>query len=357
MKTINKIFTACGLLSCMSVSLPAVAEAGEGWIGLAGSELKRAVEADCRPTGYVTEALWENGVWEILRRTDSDAGGKGYIDRFSGLPLGFAPSLSEGPPEAVPVNVVDMSWWQPESGVQHGVVHDLYNIFLSQSETKVWKAAYPPGTVAEYQFANGLWSAGYGFIDGQRRMLWNPPAGYEGDVARVMMYMLTVYRDGLITFGGQGGAYASREYYPGISAGALRQLLAWHRADPVDEIEHRRNAEFAKWQGNINPFVEYPALAEFLWGEKCGLPFDGDGHSGSQGGSTSERVPLKPSYNLTDSKIHLYHPAVPDGAVWYVDGRLVSGSYIEPSDAGAGAHELRFEADGVIGKVLIEIRQ
>ena len=233
----------------------------------------------------------------------------------------------------------------------------MYNIFLSQSETKVWKAAYPPGTVAEYQFANGLWSVGYGFIDGQRRMLWNPPAGYEGDVARVMMYMLTVYRDGLITFGGQGGAYASREYYPGISAGALRQLLAWHRADPVDEIEHRRNAEFAKWQGNINPFVEYPALAEFLWGEKCGLPFDGDGHSGSQGGSTSERVPLKPSYNLTDSKIHLNHPAVPDGAVWYIDGRLVSGSYIEPSDAGAGAHELRFEADGVIGKVLIEIRQ
>lgn len=226
MKTINKIFTACGLLSCISVSLPAVAEAGEGWIGLAGSELKRAVEADCRPTGYVTEALWENGVWEILRRTDSDAGGKGYIDRFSGLPLGFAPSLSEGPPEAVPVNVVDMSWWQPESGVQHGVVHDLYNIFLSQSETKVWKAAYPPGTVAEYQFANGLWSVGYGFIDGQRRMVWNPPAGYEGDVARVMMYMLTVYRDGLITFGGQGGAYASREYYPGISAGALKQLLA-----------------------------------------------------------------------------------------------------------------------------------
>ena len=68
-------------------------------------------------------------------------------------------------------------------------------------------------------------------------------------------------------------------------------------------------------------------------------------------------MPLKPSYNLTDSKIHLYHPAVPDDAVWYIDGRLVSGSYIEPSDARAGIHELRFEADGVIGKVLIEIRQ
>lgn len=329
---------ACSVVSGDRCCIPA---------GVAGEDLKRAVAVAYAPQCYIVEYLTANGVWEVLKLTDSDGTATGYIDRFSDVPLKFAPSNSEGPPDAVPLNVVDASWWTIESGRQYGVAHDLYNIFLSLEETVERKYNYPPGSVADAWFDNGIWSVGSGFIDGYKRSLWSPPKGFEGDVARIMMYMLTVYRDGMITFGGPGGAYVARDYYPGISAGAARQLITWHRNDPVDEIERCRNHEFAKWQGNVNPFVEHPELAEYLWGDKKGDAFTP---------STNPSSPLKPCYRLSDKVIDLWHPAVPPDAVWYVDGKSVSGTCIIPVDIGAGMHELRFEAQEYVGKVMIEIK-
>lgn len=353
MKTQNCLKVVLPLLCWLGNEVVAHAS-GDAWVGLAGAELKRAVERDCVPRDYVSISLTERGIWEILKSTDANVSGDAYIDRFSGMPLGFAPSVNEAPADAVPVNVIDAGWWKPESDMRFGVEHDLYNIYLSTPETAGLKADYAPGTVSEPRFDNGRWRVGYGYADGVRRMMWNPPAGYEGDVARVVMYMLTVYRSGLVTFGGPGGAYVSRESYPGINEWALRQLLAWHRSDPVDESERRRNAEFSKWQGNYNPFVEYPALAEYLWGYRCGAEFDCEG--ADVGGDVSEPRPLKACYYLDEPVIRLYHPAAAEGAVWKINGRVVADGYLDPSVIGTGLHELRFEADGVVGNVMIEIR-
>lgn len=348
---------ATGILY-LSADVSAKAAIGDAWIGLKGEELKHAVAASCAPTAYHTVSLGDDGLWEIFKHTDSDPSGGGYIDRFSGIPLEFAPSLSEGPPEATLVNVVGISWWKPESDMQFGVLHDLYNLFLSRIGIDEWKWFYPPGSVVDFSYTNGIWGVGRGFMGGTGYMFWDPPKGYEGDVARVMMYMLTVYRDGLITFGGDGAAYASRNYYPGISTGGVRQLLAWHRSDPVDELERVRNAEFSRWQGNLNPFVEYPLLAEYLWGYRAGAEFDREAlGSEMPGAGSSGRFPLKGVYNVSDERIDLFHPAVPAGAVWNVDGTPVMDDYLIPSRLGIGVHELRFESDGLVGKVLIEICQ
>lgn len=349
----NGFKTLAVLLCSVWCGASAVYGSGYGWAGLAGASLKHAVAMDCLPQEYLTVYMSADGIWELLKQTDADENGSGYIDRFSGNPLGFAPSLWDGPPDAVPVNVVEMSWWKPESGLQFGVVHDLYNIYLSRQESVGQKLDYAPGTVVEKQFDNGVWSVGYGFLDGVRRMLWNPPTGFEGDVARVVMYMLTVYGDGLITFGGYGGVYVSSEYYPGINEGALRQLLVWHRSDPVDDLERRRNAEFSKRQGNRNPFVDYPALAEYLWGEMRGLPFECEARPDKPGASA--RMPLKARYSMSEPIIDLYHAAVPEGAVWSVDGMPVEGDGVVPAEIGLGMHELKFMAPGAVGKVTIEV--
>ena len=46
--------------------------------------------------------------------------------------------------------------------------------------------------------------------------------------------------------------------------------MKWHRQDPVSQKEVDRNNGIQQTQGNRNPFIDYPYLAEFIWGEKAG---------------------------------------------------------------------------------------
>ena len=55
--------------------------------------------------------------------------------------------------------------------------------------------------------------------------------------------------------------------YPGFSDWSLQLLLKWHREDPVSLKEVRRNEEVSKIQGNRNPFIDYPELMEYVWGQ------------------------------------------------------------------------------------------
>ena len=43
-------------------------------------------------------------------------------------------------------------------------------------------------------------------------------------------------------------------------------LLKWHRNDPVSEKETNRNNDVYNLQNNRNPFIDYPELAEHIWG-------------------------------------------------------------------------------------------
>ncbi len=55
----------------------------------------------------------------------------------------------------------------------------------------------------------------------------------------------------------------------GLSDYSKKLLLKWHRNDPVSQKEITRNNGVETYQGNRNPFIDYPYLAEYLWGEKA----------------------------------------------------------------------------------------
>jgi hypothetical protein len=55
---------------------------------------------------------------------------------------------------------------------------------------------------------------------------------------------------------------------------AQKVLIEWHRMDPVSEKEVNRMDAVSDFQHNRNPFIDYPYLAEYIWGEKAGEEVD-----------------------------------------------------------------------------------
>ena len=79
------------------------------------------------------------------------------------------------------------------------------------------------------------------------RGLAQPPVPARGDIARAILYMMWEY--------GLPAPRMMRE----------QLLVEWHEADPVDDVERKRNDRISAIQGNRNPFIDNPALAaEFM---------------------------------------------------------------------------------------------
>ena len=49
------------------------------------------------------------------------------------------------------------------------------------------------------------------------------------------------------------------------SMGRLSALKTWHNEDPVDDFELQRNNRIYEYQGNRNPYIDYPDLVNKLF--------------------------------------------------------------------------------------------
>ena len=69
--------------------------------------------------------------------------------------------------------------------------------------------------------------------------------------------------------------------YPGLSAWQLKMLMKWAKNDPVSEKEINRNNAVYNIQKNRNPFIDYPGLEEYIWGDKKDVAFSYDNYATS----------------------------------------------------------------------------
>ena len=107
--------------------------------------------------------------------------------------------------------------------------------------------------------------------------VFEPDDEYKGDLARTFFYMVTCYKNELPSWPGSPQLDYSRNRYKAFSSWTISMLMEWTRLDPVSEKEIKRNEAIYGIQGNRNPFIDHPELAEFIWGNMQNQPWNGSG--------------------------------------------------------------------------------
>ncbi len=127
------------------------------------------------------------------------------------------------------------------SGRFNQIEADMHNLYPARSNVNKARGAMAYGKVdrSDYHFDKCEIK-----IDKRQRRVTPRPAS-RGNIARAMFYMHSTY--GLTLYPRQG-----------------KLLLKWHRNDPPDSDERRRNNAIHNIQGERNPYIDQPERAANL---------------------------------------------------------------------------------------------
>jgi endonuclease I len=150
---------------------------------------------------------------------------------------------------------------------------DLFHMYPTDSYINNMRGNYPFGEVGTLtkQSSGGFSKLGKSAVSGYSGTVFEPADEYKGDFARTYFYMATRYESQVA---GWSSDMLSGDAYPAFTGWALEMLLKWHRQDPVSEKEIDRNNAVYDIQHNRNPYIDYPVLAEFVWGELKSVAVD-----------------------------------------------------------------------------------
>ena len=244
--------------------------------GLSGAELKAAMH---EIIGSATVLSYGSGVgstWSGFYQTDRMDGNQ-VRDRYSYEVFYFsagASASSASAPSGMNIeHSFPKSWW---GGGQNQAYKDLYNLMPCEAAINSAKSNFAMGRVSSVTDTNGCTKVGWGSsAGGQSARLWEPADEWKGDFARNYFYMVTAYSD--LTWTSNGLDMLDNNAWPTFQTWAYTLLLEWSRKDPVDEIETARNEAVYRIQGNRNPFIDFPNLAEYVWGDSIGHAFPAGG--------------------------------------------------------------------------------
>lgn len=217
---------------------------------------------------YTTDAVIENGKRRVLDMYSDSVryfGSKGAS--VSGMNIEHS---------------VAKSWW---GGNQNNAYYDLHHLNPSDAEANSKKSNYPLAELTSVTWQNGVTFVGKANIAGTSHNAYEPCDEYKGDFARVFMYMFTCYQN--LTWKYTWMNY-EQSTYPTLKPWAVEMLLRWHKQDPVSQKERDRNNAVYAIQGNRNPYVDYPQLAHYVWGDSIDYVFHLDGTVSGGGGSDED---------------------------------------------------------------------
>ena len=140
-----------------------------------------------------------------------------------------------------------------------------------KKEINTTKRNYPMGIVVSGDIGNGWTKVGKG-TDG--KWYWEPADPWKGDFARGYMYIVTAYEDYANKWQSEGSNSLYNNTYPTLKEWAYKLYIQWAKADKPDALEIKRNNDVAKIQGNRNPYVDFPNLMEYVWGDSTNIAFN-----------------------------------------------------------------------------------
>ena len=238
--------------------------------------------------GY--HSLGYDGLWSAYKETDTDSSGY-IIDMYSNCKFKFgSKQCGNYSGECSCYNrehSIPKSWF---GGVKTGPGCDIFHLVPTDGYVNNRRGNQPFGEVASASYTsdngsklgssktisvNGKTVAGDNISATCSGSVFEPVDKYKGDFARG--YFGTMIRwagDHQVFTSGNGGSIFSGNYTAtgnfGLTKYGVALLLKWHREDPVSEKEIDRNNGIQSTQGNRNPFIEYPCLAEYIWGNRKG---------------------------------------------------------------------------------------
>lgn len=246
-----------------------LAEYASSLKGLKKAELKEAMYRLMNPKTVLEYGSGSGHTWDGFYDTDRTADNY-CIDRYCDdrREFGSRGSVVSG------LNIehsFPKSWW---GGTKNSAYMDLFNLMPSEVTINSAKSNYGMGVVDNVKDTNGCTKVGMGKGSSSNVNLWEPADKWKGDFSRSYMYMATAHQNLNTKYTGEALTSLEKNEWPTLQQWAYTLYLNWTRTDKVDQIEVDRNNAVYEIQGNRNLFIDYPTLAEYVWGDSIDVAFD-----------------------------------------------------------------------------------
>ncbi len=240
--------------------------------GLRGTQLKEALHDLIQPSYVLAYGGGVGKTWTGFWYTDQMENMQ-VRDRYSNVVRYLNPDMSA----VSNMNIEHIwanSWW---GHVKNNAYCDLFNLYPADATANGRKSNNPIGIVdGTVSYTNGVTKVGKSSSYRADSLItaWEPADQWKGDFARTYFYMATCYShmtslwtttEGLLTVDPNSPLLMRPWVY--------NLMLEWAEADPLDEIEQQRCDAIYEIQGNRNPFVDYPELCYYIWGDKSDEQF------------------------------------------------------------------------------------
>ena len=248
--------------------------------GQAGEELFDAISA-IAAEGY--QAHTYGDLWTYFRTTDVTADSMIW-DMYSDC--SFIPGTNQCGNYSKVCDCYNREHSLPKSwfggSTSNAPGNDLFHLYPTDGKVNGQRSNYPFGECSDGSSLGGqaLGRLGSSTLAGyeQAGVVFEPDAQYKGDFARSYFGMLVRYGrtfafnqadGGVVMFSNSGGSISADNHF-GFTPYSVALLMGWDAADSVSQKETDRNDAIQNTQGNRNPFIDCPVLAQYLWGQKAG---------------------------------------------------------------------------------------